>query len=89
MNVSQQTTIKELQTTAENLRNRLAQLEENAALCMPCAELSLGPYPEDTPDVAQLLKHVKNGQQICCAKTAIFLNLVGISHVLRGCQNMT
>ncbi|KAH3804714.1 hypothetical protein DPMN_133002 [Dreissena polymorpha] len=93
MIASQQTTIKELQTTMENLRNRLAQLEENATLCIPCAELSLGPYPEDTPDVAQLLKHVENGQQICCAKTAnqtsFFLNLVGRSHVQLGFQNMT
>ncbi|KAH3808402.1 tumor necrosis factor ligand superfamily member 10-like [Dreissena polymorpha] len=89
MNASQQTKIKELQTTTENLRNRLAQLEENATLCMPCAELSLGPYPEDTPDVAQLLKHVENGQQICCAKTvsqtSIFLNLFAKRKQLEKC----
>ncbi|KAH3804625.1 hypothetical protein DPMN_132914 [Dreissena polymorpha] len=51
MNVCQQRTIKELLTTTLKLNDRLAKLEENATLCMQCAELSSGPYPEDTPDV--------------------------------------
>ncbi|XP_052215882.1 tumor necrosis factor ligand superfamily member 10-like isoform X1 [Dreissena polymorpha] len=89
MTIRQQKTIEELQTTTENLRNRLAQLEGNAKLCLPCAELSLSPFPEGTPEVAELLKHYDNGQQICCAKTvnqtSIFLNLFAKRKHLEKC----
>ncbi|KAH3808401.1 tumor necrosis factor ligand superfamily member 10-like [Dreissena polymorpha] len=89
MTIRQQETIEELQTTTENLRSRLAQLEENAKLCLPCAELSLSPFPEDTPEVADLIKHYENGQQICCAKTvnqtSIFLNLFAKRKQLEKC----
>lgn len=58
----------------------LAQQEVHT--CLPCAELSQGPFEEENEDLDQLIKKEENGVQTCCAKTAvhlsIMLNLVSI-----------
>lgn len=81
LSIRQHATITSLKTTTETLRSALAQTEDRPNLCLPCADLSLGPFPEDTPELAELLKHEEKGEQICCAKTSlqtsVFLNLVG------------
>ncbi|XP_052216695.1 uncharacterized protein LOC127834716 isoform X1 [Dreissena polymorpha] len=79
MNIRHQVTISNLLTTTETLRSALAKAEDRSNLCLPCADLSLGPFPENTPGLDELLKRDEDGHHICCAKTShqtsVFLNL--------------
>lgn len=69
------------------LEQRLEQLQSDQVkmavankLCIPCSELSQGPFPEDNLGVNDLIQDTEDGAIVCCAKTSVqillFLNLV-------------
>ncbi|XP_060568570.1 uncharacterized protein LOC132727163 isoform X3 [Ruditapes philippinarum] len=44
--------------------------QQDLHTCLPCAELSQGPFEEENEDLKQLIKREENGVPTCCAKTA-------------------
>lgn len=81
-------TVFNLQTKCQTLEQRLSNAQTSQALkqddprlCLPCEDLSLGPFDEDTPGLKELLRHKDNeGGEVCCARTtaqvSVLLNLV-------------
>ncbi|OWF53600.1 tumor necrosis factor ligand superfamily member 6-like [Mizuhopecten yessoensis] len=57
-----------------NLRNTLnseiyAHSKDFGEVCLPCGELQMGPFEEDTPDLVLLEKVRSDEGDICCAKS--------------------
>lgn len=84
-------TVLKLQARCEALETRLNSKptpapvsQDEPKMCLPCEELSLGPFDEDTPGLNDLYKMEEKGKRVCCAKDtaqlSILLNLV--SHIL-------
>ncbi|XP_062598005.1 tumor necrosis factor ligand superfamily member 10-like [Saccostrea cucullata] len=55
-----------------DLRNKLANEIENQnsrQICVPCADLKFGPFPEDNTHLSKLMRKVVNGVEVCCGGT--------------------
>ena len=83
-------TVVQLQSRCESLETKLnykieaaPMKQEEPKLCLPCEELSLGPFDEDTPGLKELFRKEENGKTVCCAQStaqhSILLNLVSIN----------
>ncbi|XP_061171747.1 uncharacterized protein LOC133181226 [Saccostrea echinata] len=66
-----------------DLRNKLANEIENkndGHMCVPCADLKFGPFPEDNIHLSKLKRKIINGVEVCCGntpnQTSIILGLV-------------
>lgn len=60
----------ELEESLNSAKTSLAQFQQEAHLCLPCAELSQGPFEEDNVQLNSLLKKQENGVEACCAKSS-------------------
>lgn len=69
-----------------DLRNKLDDEIEghggvSGRLCVPCADLKFGPFPEDNEHLTKLSKKMVNGVEVCCGnspnQTSAILGLVG------------
>lgn len=70
-----------------DLRNKLddeiqRQNKISGKVCVPCADLKFGPFPEDNEHMSKLMKKTVNGVEVCCGnspnQTATILSLVDI-----------
>ena len=65
-----------------NAQAQLTDVQNEAMLCLPCYDLSQGPFPEDNAVLDNLEKRQDNDTEVCCAKTSrqadLMLNLVRI-----------
>ncbi|XP_022338095.2 tumor necrosis factor ligand superfamily member 10-like isoform X2 [Crassostrea virginica] len=68
-----------------DLRNKLddeiqRQNKISGKVCVPCADLKFGPFPEDNEHMSKLTKKTVNGVEVCCGnspnQTATILSLV-------------
>lgn len=76
-----------------DLRNKLDDEIEghggvSGRLCVPCADLKFGPFPEDNEHLTKLNKKTVNGVEVCCGnspnQTSAILGLVGFTLFVSG-----
>lgn len=83
------TMVLKLMATCDELKRELSSAQasytlaqQDAHTCLPCGEITQGPFEEDNENMQKLIKKQENGVPICCAKTAaqlsVMLNLVSI-----------
>lgn len=69
-----------LEKKLEDLQLSHVQEDESSTLCLPCGEVSKGPFQEYNPEFGSLLQVMREGEMQCCAETveqaSILLNLV-------------
>lgn len=69
-----------LEKKLEDLQLSYVQEDESNTLCLPCGEISKGPFQEYNPEFGSLLQVMREGEMQCCAETveqvSILLNLV-------------
>lgn len=84
--------VLKLMATCDELKRELSSAhvsytlaQQDAHTCLPCGEITQGPFEEDNENLQELIKKQENGVPICCAKTAaqlsIMLNLVSMSFI--------
>lgn len=71
-----------LEQLLNSAQTSYAHAQQEAHMCLPCGELSQGPFEEDNVMLNGLFKKEEAGTEICCAKSAeqfsIMLNLVSV-----------
>jgi len=71
-----------LEERIEKLQSDMNFTNNRSKLCLPCSELSKGPFPEDNPNIGALVQYRVDGILVCCAnstkQTSVLLNLVRI-----------
>lgn len=76
-----------LEKQLNSMQSTQALTQEEPRLCLPCTDLTLGPFAEDSPGLDKLYKLEENGKSVCCAKTttqfSILLNLVSTSFLFK------
>ncbi|XP_053404761.1 uncharacterized protein LOC123555198 isoform X2 [Mercenaria mercenaria] len=80
----------ELERKLNSAQTSYTLAQQEVHTCLPCGELSQGPFEEDNEDLKGLISKDENGVRVCCAKTAsqlsIMLNLFAKRKRLEACS---
>lgn len=59
---------EELGQTVNTLQSYLDSRSNFSKICLPCEELTQGPFEEDNPGLSELTKEIDRGVTVCCAQ---------------------
>jgi hypothetical protein len=65
------------------INDEITHQNEHKKLCVPCADLKFGPFPEDNSHLSMLTRKIVNGIEVCCGnspnQTSTILAAVSLS----------